>query len=317
MAAGDSSLAEGTLLSVRSLSVQFPTTNGILKAVKDLSFDVRKGTTLAIVGKSGSGKSVTANAITRLTDYSRGRIVAGQILFRPETGAPIDLVKSSARRLRQIRGNDIAMIFQDPMTSLNPVFTIGDQISEAIILHQRTSRRDARRKARDILDKVRIPDADAALDRFPHQLSGGMRQRVMIAMALSCHPQLLIADEPTTALDVTIQAQILNIIREQQREMNMAVIFITHDMGVVAEMGDEVVVMKGGEKVEAGPVRQIFYTPKHPYTRSLLAAVPRLGSMAGHALPMKPGSLPGCQRLRGDNHRKRCRRHQAYSVRCA
>ena len=259
-------------------------------AVKDLSFDVQPGKTLAIVGESGSGKSVTANAITRLLDYTRGRIVGGEILFRTGArSADRPCPRIAVRRSAGIRGNEIAMIFQDPMTSLNPVFTVGDQIAEAIILHQGVPWYEARRRAEEILDKVRIADASRAVDRYPHQLSGGMRQRVMIAMALSCHPKLLIADEPTTALDVTIQAQILNIIREQQRMMKMAVIFITHDMGVVAEMGDDVLVMRAGAKVEEGPVRRIFDSPSHPYTRALLAAVPRLGSMAGYPLPLQPG----------------------------
>ena len=258
-------------------------------AVKDLSFDVRAGKTLAIVGESGSGKSVTANAITRLIDYSRGRIIAGEILFRSGSEPPIDLVRARPAELRRLRGNEIAMIFQDPMTSLNPVFTIGDQIAEAIILHQGATRGRRGGRRDEILDKVRIADSDRVIDRYPHQLSGGMRQRAMIAMALSCHPKLLIADEPTTALDVTIQAQILNIIREQQRAMDMAVIFITHDMGVVAEMGDDVIVMRAGEKVEEGPVRRIFAAPSHAYARALLAAVPRLGSLAGHPLPMRSG----------------------------
>ncbi|MDJ1156654.1 dipeptide ABC transporter ATP-binding protein [Chelatococcus sp. SYSU_G07232] len=275
------------LLSVRSLTVEFPTDNGPFTAVENLSFDVEPGKTLAIVGESGSGKSVTSLAVLRLTDYANGRIRSGSILFKPRSGGVIDLAKASGDTLRAVRGNEIAMIFQEPMTSLNPVFTIGDQISEAIVLHQGVGVREARREAKALLDKVRLPDAGRLLDRFPHQLSGGMRQRVMIAMALSCRPKLLIADEPTTALDVTIQAQILNTVRELQREMGTAVIFITHDMGVVTEMADDVVVMYRGRKVEAGPVRQIFSAPRHPYTRALLAAVPRLGSMTGEPLPKR------------------------------
>jgi glutathione transport system ATP-binding protein len=275
------------LLSVRSLSVEFGTGNGPFKAVKDVSFDVQPGKTLAVVGESGSGKSVNSLAIMRLTDYTGGRITGGQVLFRPDDGEVIDLVRASDDRLREIRGNDIAMIFQEPMTSLNPVFTIGNQISETLILHQGLNGRDARLRAKDLLQKVRLPDADRLLDRYPHQLSGGMRQRVMIAMALACNPKLLIADEPTTALDVTIQAQILNIIRDLQAEMGTAVIFITHDMGVVAEMADDVVVMWKGEKVEQAPVRDIFAAPQHPYTRALLSAVPRLGSLTGQPLPKR------------------------------
>ncbi|AMG39819.1 MULTISPECIES: dipeptide ABC transporter ATP-binding protein [Achromobacter] len=275
------------LLSVRGVSVDFNTDNGVFRAVENLDFDVRPGKTLAIVGESGSGKSVTSMAIMRLTDYNNGRIATGQILFRDSADREVDLTAASDEQMRAIRGNDIAMIFQEPMTSLNPVFTIGDQIIEAIMLHQQLSRSAARKAARALLEKVRLPDAEQLLDRYPHQLSGGMRQRVMIAMALSCQPRLLIADEPTTALDVTIQAQILNTIRELQRDLGTAVIFITHDMGVVAEMADDVVVMLRGKKVEQGPVEEIFRAPKHPYTRALLAAVPRLGSLTGRDLPLR------------------------------
>nr|WP_207384686.1 dipeptide ABC transporter ATP-binding protein [Achromobacter xylosoxidans] len=272
---------------MRGVSVDFNTENGVFRAVENLDFDVRPGKTLAIVGESGSGKSVTSMAIMRLTDYNNGRIATGQILFRDGDDREVDLTAASDERMRAIRGNDIAMIFQEPMTSLNPVFTIGDQIIEAIMLHQQLSRSAAREAARALLEKVRLPDAEQLLDRYPHQLSGGMRQRVMIAMALSCQPRLLIADEPTTALDVTIQAQILNTIRELQRDLGTAVIFITHDMGVVAEMADDVVVMLRGRKVEQGPVEEIFRAPKHPYTRALLAAVPRLGSLTGRDLPLR------------------------------
>ncbi len=275
------------LLSVRGVSVEFDTDEGVFRSVDELSFDVHPGRTLAIVGESGSGKSVTSMAIMRLTDYTNGRIATGQILFQRENGQEVDLTQASDETMRAIRGNDIAMIFQEPMTSLNPVFTIGDQIIEAIMLHQQLSRSAARKSAQALLEKVRLPDAQELLDRYPHQLSGGMRQRVMIAMALSCQPRLLIADEPTTALDVTIQAQILNTIRELQRDLGTAVIFITHDMGVVAEMADDVVVMLRGKKVEQGTVDEIFNAPKHPYTRALLAAVPRLGSMAGSDLPLR------------------------------
>jgi len=274
-------------LSVRGVSVDFNTETGVFRAVDGLDFDVRPGRTLAIVGESGSGKSVTSMAIMRLTDYTSGRIATGQILFRDNDGRETDLTTATDEQMRAIRGNDIAMIFQEPMTSLNPVFTIGDQIVEAIMLHQQLSRSAARQSARKLLEKVRLPDAEQLLDRYPHQLSGGMRQRVMIAMALSCQPRLLIADEPTTALDVTIQAQILNTIRELQRDLGTAVIFITHDMGVVAEMADDVVVMLRGKKVEQGTVDEIFNAPKHPYTRALLAAVPRLGSLTGSDLPLR------------------------------
>ncbi|ARP84723.1 glutathione ABC transporter ATP-binding protein GsiA [Bordetella genomosp. 8] len=275
------------MLTLRGVSVEFSTEEGAFRAVDQLDFEVYPGRTLAIVGESGSGKSVTSMAIMRLTDYTGGRIVAGSILLRDKAGRELDLTRASDDDMRAIRGNDVAMIFQEPMTSLNPVFTVGDQVTEAIILHQQLSRGAAREAALALLQKVRLPDAAQMLDRYPHQLSGGMRQRVMIAMALSCRPRLLIADEPTTALDVTIQAQILNTIRELQRDLGTAVIFITHDMGVVAEMADDVVVMLRGRKVEQGPVERIFRAPEHPYTRALLAAVPRLGSMTGRDLPLR------------------------------
>ncbi|WP_445504710.1 ABC transporter ATP-binding protein [Microvirga sp. G4-2] len=287
---GDSTnlgLLSTPLLSARNLSVEFGRGEGAFRAVRNVSFDVQPGKTLAVVGESGSGKSVTSLAIMRLTDYSGGRIVSGEVLLRQEEGGAIDLVKASDDQLRAIRGKDIAMIFQEPMTSLNPVFTIGNQIEETLLLHEGLNARQARSRAKELLQKVRLPDADRLLERYPHQLSGGMRQRVMIAMALACNPKLLIADEPTTALDVTIQAQILNIIRDLQAEMGTAVIFITHDMGVVAEMADDVVVMWKGDKVEQGPVREIFAAPQHPYTRALLSAVPKLGSLKGQPLPMR------------------------------
>ena len=275
------------LLSVRSLSVEFNVPGGRFKAVDGVSFDVHAGRTLAIVGESGSGKSVTSQAIMRLTDYSGGHITHGQVLFQSPSGGALDLTTAGDDTLRRIRGNEIAMIFQEPMTSLNPVFTIGNQIAEALILHQAMSPAQARAQTLALLHKVRLPDAERLADSYPHSLSGGMRQRVMIAMALSCQPSLLIADEPTTALDVTIQAQILNIIRELQRDLNTAVMFITHDMGVVAQMADDVVVMWRGRPVEQGPVEQIFHRPQHPYTRALLSAVPKLGSMQGQPLPQR------------------------------
>ena len=272
------------VVSVRSLSVGFHSDAGVFEAVKSVSFDVHAGKTLAIVGESGSGKSVTARAIMRLTDFSGGRIDAGSVLFQSRDGS-LDLVTASPERMRRIRGAEIAMIFQEPMTSLDPVFSIGDQIVETILMHQPVARQEAEAIALEMLEKVRIPHASNVMRQHPHQLSGGMLQRVMIAMALSCRPQLLIADEPTTALDVTIQAQILNTIRELQAELGMAVIFITHDMAVVAEMADEVIVMRHGEKLEQAPVRQLFAAPAHPYTQQLLAAVPRLGSMRGKPTP--------------------------------
>jgi len=275
------------LLSVRSLTVEFPVPGGRLRAVDGLTFDLRPGRTLAIVGESGSGKTVASQAIMRLTDYSGGEIVDGQVLFQSRGGGIQDLRHAGDEDLRRIRGNEIAMIFQEPMTSLNPVFTVGNQIGETLMLHQGLNRSAAREHAIKLLELVRLPDAQRLVDAYPHTLSGGMRQRAMIAMALACKPALLIADEPTTALDVTIQAQILNIIRELQRELHTAVMFITHDMGVVAQMADDVVVMWRGRQVEHGPVEQIFHSPRHPYTRALLSAVPRLGSLKGHPLPRR------------------------------
>jgi glutathione transport system ATP-binding protein len=272
---------------VRSLAVEFAVPGGVFRAVDGLSFDLTAGRTLAIVGESGSGKTVTAQAIMRLTDYSGGHIVDGQMLFRSPVSGPQDLRHAGDDALRRIRGNEIAMIFQEPMTSLNPVFTIGNQIAETLMLHQGLTRAQARSHALELLRLVRLPDAQRLLDAYPHTLSGGMRQRAMIAMALACRPALLIADEPTTALDVTIQAQILNIIRELQRDLRTAVMFITHDMGVVAQMADDVVVMWRGRQVEQGPVEQIFRAPQHPYTRALLSAVPRLGSLTGQPLPRR------------------------------
>jgi glutathione transport system ATP-binding protein len=266
------------LLSVEGLSVEF----GSSRVVDDLSFIVEAGKTVAVVGESGSGKSVTSLSTMRLADMMGAKYASGRIQFGNK-----DLLKASQKEMRSIRGKEIAMIFQEPMTSLNPVFTIGDQICEVLMLHEKMGKSAAMAEARRLLDMVRLPDSAALLERYPHQLSGGMRQRVMIAMALACRPKLLIADEPTTALDVTIQAQILNIMRDLQKTLGMGMIFITHDMGVVAEMADHVVVMWKGKKVEEGPVREIFANPQHPYTRTLLAAVPKLGSMAGEEFPKR------------------------------
>ncbi|AQQ24586.1 dipeptide ABC transporter ATP-binding protein [Burkholderia cenocepacia] len=280
-------LPEQRVVAVDDLSVTFRREGATFDAVRNVSFHVDRGETLAIVGESGSGKSVTSLALMRLVEHGGGEITSGRIAFRRRGGALVDLARASAATMRGIRGADIAMIFQEPMTSLNPVFTVGDQISEAIALHQSKGAAEARAEALRLLDLVRIPEARRVFARYPHQLSGGMRQRVMIAMALSCRPALLIADEPTTALDVTIQAQILQLVRGLQDEMNMGVIFITHDMGVVAEVADRVLVMYRGEKVEEGESDRIFATPAHRYTRALLAAVPRLGSMQGTDAPEK------------------------------
>jgi len=275
------------VVQVSDLSVRFATSERTVDAVRDLSFHVDRGQTLAIVGESGSGKSVTSLSLMRLVEHGGGRIVGGRMAFRRRNGGVLDLARADAATMRGIRGADIAMIFQEPMTSLNPVFTAGEQIAESIRVHQGKSAGEARAEALRMLELVRIPEARNVLDRFPHQLSGGMRQRVMIAMALSCRPSLLIADEPTTALDVTIQAQILQLIRLLQEEMQMGVMFITHDMGVVAEVADRVLVMHGGNKVEEGPSDEVFAQPRERYTRALLSAVPRLGSMRGTELPRK------------------------------
>ena len=277
---------DAPLLQVDRLSVEFRTSERTVSAVRNVSFSVSRGETIAVVGESGSGKSVTALSLMRLVEHGGGRITSGRLEFAREH-ARIDLAQTSAATMREIRGAEIAMIFQEPMTSLNPVYTVGEQIAESIRLHQRKDFTAAKREALRMLEQVRIPEAAQVLGRYPHQLSGGMRQRVMIAMALSCKPRLLIADEPTTALDVTIQAQILELIRLLQQEMHMAVIFITHDMGVVAEVAHRVIVMYRGEKVEEGEALQIFHSPRHPYTQALLAAVPRLGSMQGSDAPAR------------------------------
>ncbi|MAZ35060.1 MAG: glutathione ABC transporter ATP-binding protein GsiA [Thalassospira sp.] len=288
------------ILSVEDLSVEF----GDSRVIENLSFAVKPGRTLAIVGESGSGKSVTSMSIMRLADMMGASYASGRIRFTSKDRDE-DLLALSQKQMRRIRGKDIAMIFQEPMTSLNPVFTIGDQIAESLMLHEGMSKPDALVESKRLLDMVRLPDAQELLGRYPHQLSGGMRQRVMIAMALACRPKVLIADEPTTALDVTIQAQILTIIRDLQQELGMAVIFITHDMGVVAEIADDVVVMWKGKKVEEGTVADIFASPAHPYTQTLLSAVPKLGSMTGEAFPkrfpvtMMDGDTP---RLVGTEH---------------
>ncbi len=269
------------VVQVNDLTVRFKTPERTVEAVRKVSFHVDRGETLAIVGESGSGKSVTSLALMRLVEYGGGRIVNGGMLLRRRSGEVLDLLNAPDSTLQRVRGADVAMIFQEPMTSLNPSFTAGNQIAEALQLHQGLDAAAARAETLRMLERVRIPEARAILDRYPHQLSGGMRQRVMIAMALSCKPQLLIADEPTTALDVTIQAQILQLIRQLQEEMDMGVIFITHDMGVVAEVADRVLVMYRGDKVEEGSSDEVFARPQHAYTRALLSAVPRLGAMQG------------------------------------
>lgn len=270
---------------MENLKTYFYTEDGVVKAVDGVSFEVREGETLGIVGESGSGKSVTSLSIMRLLDQN-GKIVDGKIIFKGR-----NLLELSENEMRKIRGKEIAMIFQEPIVALNPVFTIGDQIMEAIILHQNVSEKEARKMAIDLLRKVGIPEPEKRVDEYPHQLSGGMRQRAMIAMALSCRPSLLIADEPTTALDVTIQAQILELMKELQKEYGMAIILITHDMGVVAEMSDKVAVMYAGKVVEYGDVKTIFTEPKHPYTYALLESIPRI-DVEQERLKSIPGNVP-------------------------
>jgi glutathione transport system ATP-binding protein len=275
------------VLDVKGLSVVFGSGPQQVQAVKSLDLHVDRGETLAIVGESGSGKSVTSLALMRLIEFGGGTITAGEIQFHRDQGDTVDLRRAPEEIMRSMRGADLSMIFQEPMTSLNPVFTVGSQITEAILLHQPCDMAQATAAAIRILDQVRIPDAAAMMKRYPHELSGGMRQRVMIAMALSCKPSVLIADEPTTALDVTIQAQILQLIADLQKEMDMGVIFITHDMGVVAEIADRVMVMRRGEVVEENDVFSLFAEPRHIYTKTLLAAVPKLGSMRGVREPTR------------------------------
>ena len=272
------------VIEVKDLRVHFNLKDQVVKAVDGVSFDIKKGETIAIVGESGSGKSVTALSLMRLVDFSGGNIISGEINLETKNKINLDLAQQSQDIMKDIRGNDVSMIFQEPMTSLNPVFTIRMQMTETILKHQGKTKAEALEIALEMLKLVRIPEPEKRLNQYPHELSGGMRQRVMIAMALSCKPSLLIADEPTTALDVTIQAQILDLIKLLQRDIGMSVIFITHDMGVVAEIADRVVVMFAGKKVEEGSALEIFNNPQHPYTKSLLAAVPKLGSMKGKLL---------------------------------
>jgi glutathione transport system ATP-binding protein len=285
------------VLEVDGLTVDFVTTDRVVHAVRDLSFAIGRGETIAVVGESGSGKSVTALSVMRLVEHGGGRIVRGNVRFARPGGTTVDLARLDAATMRDIRGAEIAMIFQEPMTSLNPVFPVGEQIAESIRLHQGKNAGAARAEALRMLEQVRIPEARSVLDRYPHQLSGGMRQRVMIAMALSCRPALLIADEPTTALDVTIQAQILTLIRLLQDEMHMAVMYITHDMGVVAEVADRVVVMYRGEKAEEGAAEPIFKAPQHPYTRALLSVVPNRDPRQRTTPQILRGETPNAVRI--------------------
>lgn len=279
------------LLEVRSLTTRFFTEDGVVRAVEDVSLEIFPGEILSLVGESGCGKSVTGLSLLRLIPIPPGKIAGGEILFEGR-----DLLRLDEREMERVRGNAISMIFQEPMTSLNPVFTIGNQIMEVLQLHQNLNKREARRKAIEMLDRVRIPFPEVRIDSYPHQLSGGMRQRAMIAMALSCQPKLLIADEPTTALDVTIQAQVLRLLREIQREMGMAVMLITHDLGVVSEIADRVAVMYAGRIVESGPIEAIFGEMRHPYTRGLLESIPLLEEKK-RRLNAIPGQVPNPMNL--------------------
>ena len=292
------------VLAVEHLTVEFATTDRVVTAVRNLSFRIDRGETIAVVGESGSGKSVTALSVMRLVEHGGGRIVGGKMAFARPSGQHVDLATADAATMRAIRGAEIAMIFQEPLTSLNPVFPVGDQIAESIRLHQRKDARAARAEALRMLEQVRIPEARSVLDRFPHQLSGGMRQRVMIAMALSCRPKLLIADEPTTALDVTIQAQILDLLQDMKTRFGMSIMLITHAMGVVAEVAQRVVVMYAGKVVEEASVDQLFANPRHPYTQGLIRSIPRLdlaavrktrlATIAG-TVPKLIAPPPGCR----------------------
>ncbi|HXQ24037.1 MAG TPA: ABC transporter ATP-binding protein [Candidatus Acidoferrales bacterium] len=291
------------LLDVRDLRTSFFTPQGEARAVDGVSFSVDSGRTLGLVGESGCGKTMTALSILRLVPPS-GRIVGGEIIFDGR-----NVLTLSDPDMRRIRGNAIAMIFQEPMSSLNPVFTVGNQIAEAVRLHQGLSRRAARDKAIEMLKLVEISEAERRVDEYPHQLSGGMRQRVMIAMALSCHPRLLIADEPTTALDVTIQAQILDLLAGLQQRLGMALILVTHDLGVVAERANEVAIMYAGRIVERAPVEAIFAHPRHPYTRGLLRSIPKVGAARTRRLEAIPGLVPDLASLPSGCHfRDRCTR---------
>ncbi len=265
------------LLEVKNLVTEFKTDDGIVKAVNDVSFTLHRGETIGIVGESGSGKSVTSLSAMRLIPNPPGRIASGQINFYQKDGSVVDLTKISEEEMRKYRGNEISMIFQEPMTSLNPVFTCGDQVVEAIVLHQKVSKQQAREITLRMFEKVKLPNPQRILDAYPHQLSGGQKQRVMIAMAMSCNPSVLIADEPTTALDVTVQKTILDLMAQLKSEIDSSIMFITHDLGVIAEIADRVLVMYKGKIVEQGPVLEIFGNPQHPYTKSLLACRPPLG----------------------------------------
>lgn len=295
------------LIEVKKLVTQFSGKNGTVTAVDGVSFHIKKGETLGIVGESGCGKSVTSMSILRLIPPQSGKIASGEILFKGK-----DLTRLYQKEIRQIRGNEIAMIFQDSMTGLNPVMTIGKQLVETITAHSKMDKKQAWKRAEEMLMKVGIPSPAQRLKEYPHQLSGGMRQRVMIAMALSCNASLFIADEPTTALDVTIQAQILELMRELKEKDNKSIMLITHDMGVVAEMADEVMVMYAGKEMEYGDVKSIFKHPLHPYTQGLLKSIPRLDQNSAERLFNIPGSVPDLSEMpKGCRFCTRCTQAQS------
>ena len=284
-------MSSDVLIEVDNLHVNFPTIGKPVEAVRGVTFEIRKGETLGVVGESGSGKSVTSMSMLRLNDMAGAYVPEGKIYLNSERLGRVELTELDAKSIGDVRGREIGMIFQEPMTCLNPVLDIRLQLTEALFQHLGMTPEEAEERVLSLLKRVRIPDPEAKLNQYPHNLSGGMRQRVMIAMALACGPSLLIADEPTTALDVTIQAQILDLIKDIQDEFDMSVLFITHDMAVIAEMADRVVVMFNGKIVEQGPVEQIFHEPQHNYTKKLISAVPRIGSMSGRAEPEKFPSI--------------------------
>jgi len=295
------SLVTKNLLEIRGLQTRFASDRGEVRAVDGVDLSLERGRTLGIVGESGCGKSVTALSVMGLVPQPPGRVAGGEILFEGE-----DLLRAAPARLRDLRGDKLAMIFQEPMTSLNPAFRVGDQIAEALLRHKKLSVKSAHSQAIEMLRRVRMPDPERRAREYPHQLSGGMRQRVMIAMALACHPKLLIADEPTTALDVTIQAQILELMRALRAELGTAIILITHDLGVIAELADEVAVMYGGKVVERGAVERLFAAPQHPYTIGLLGSIPRLDREAGRLNAIE-GMVPDAAALpKGCRFHPRC-----------
>ena len=286
-------LTDDLLLQVKDLKTYFYTETGVVRAVDGVSFNIRRGEIVGMLGESGCGKSVTGYSILHLIS-APGKIVGGEILLHRAQGDVIDLLKFDARgdEIRQVRGRDIAMVFQEPMTALDPLFTVGDQIMETLLVHENISKKAAAAKAVELLDHVRMPEPRQAVEKYPHQLSGGMRQRVVIALALACSPKLLIADEPTTALDVTTEAQILELMRDLQREMGMAILFITHDLGIIAEMADSAVVMYLGSVVEQADIKTLFNHPKHPYTQALYQSIPKLGESKRERLETISGMVP-------------------------